>query len=172
METKLTSKELNDRGIAFISPDAEDPIKNYRQQKALAKMSKPIPSITEVARYHGLGLSVNEIETLTGYPTEFVMSTVKNFGDLDVHVTTYKDTKALVMNKIQKMVVDNITDDKLKVTCFKDLATGFKVFHEAGRLEDNKSTVNVSHSALLQSVAEKMLHVEPCEEAEIVEENT
>lgn len=131
---------------------------------------KPLMEITKVIQYAKMGLSDSEICTLTGLPNITVQTQREKFLTEKPVIPTYKDTKAEVMNKIQEMIADGITEEKIADTGIRDLSGAFKVFHEAERLESGKATAIVSHTVLLQNVAAKLLCASPVEDIEQIEE--
>ena len=103
------------------------------------------------------GLSYNQIETLTGIPhstlherLKWIDNLIKNPEELD----GYRDNRASILSSVElEMVRDMADETRRSKASLNNVAYAFGQLHMARRLEEGKSTSNLSVHATLIEVA-------------------
>lgn len=90
------------------------------------------------------GLKFREIAKYFEMPEKVLFDAVKPYMKDDVCVELYEANRTSILQTIQARLMTGISVDKIEKASLKDIAISFGVLYDKERLQENRSTENVS----------------------------
>ena len=114
-----------------------------------------VPDETLLA-YRYQGHSHNEISRLTGLSRSTIQTRLSKLAPEVQSIEEFRKKGRLDMLSVkQRQMLEAITPDKLEAASAKDLSISFGVMYDKSRLEEVKSTANVSYAQLIAARKQK-----------------
>jgi predicted transcriptional regulator len=126
-------------------------LNNMEVPKAPKQKSGPKSelSVEKMAKLREKGLKMKEIADIMGCSQSFVSQKLRDYRDLNNELEYYKINRSDILADVQRKCVETlIKGGKLRKAPAGVLASIFKVFYDAERLETGKSTHNIAHAFL------------------------
>jgi hypothetical protein len=104
--------------------------------------------IEEMVDLKSKGLSLAQIGKMAGISKQAVSQALKRSGLDPEEIKTFKRDKSLIFHGKQKILLNHITPERVKAMSVRDATVSLGIIYDKTRLEDDKSTANVSFHSI------------------------